>query len=410
MAIPKWLMIEIRLSRASSAALTAVCFMGACGAPRNGEGEEARPFVLVQDREFDLALPAGTLVTQVALGSHGRIAFATRRETGLWLAIEDGEQLRRLGGPGDGPGEFRAVSAVGWVGDTIWASDPYLRRIGYFSDSAGWRHMRTEVPRQTHTLSPGAMPWGILADGDVLWSSTFVSSELAAGPSFSYPLVDQDRRRGSADTILVINADRLGLEVRLDGGTAAINSIQPFAYFDRWALSGDGAWVAYAKQNYLELSRNGSVEVGLINTTTRARMSWPLRLQSPELREDDVRRWVDSFRLTLKEGRSPLAGRVSAENVFDALFVPTHISPIEGVVAGERGDAILLVRSQLHRELLLLSGEAQVARRIEPVPEGRIVALDGERVVIVVENPFGSESFVVARLVRQPKRPYGEGV
>lgn len=53
---------------------------------------------------------------------------------GLQIRVfdEDGEFLHRIGRQGEGPGEFRDVSALGVRGDTLWAYDRQIRRLTLF--------------------------------------------------------------------------------------------------------------------------------------------------------------------------------------------------------------------------------------------------------------------------------------
>lgn len=44
-----------------------------------------------------------------------------------------GKELGTVGGPGEGPGEFRMLSIGGTVGDTFWISDPTVRRTTFFA-------------------------------------------------------------------------------------------------------------------------------------------------------------------------------------------------------------------------------------------------------------------------------------
>jgi len=46
-----------------------------------------------------------------------------------------GKFVRNIGRDGAGPGEFRQIERFGWVGDTLWVSDPVLRRYTLFDRS-----------------------------------------------------------------------------------------------------------------------------------------------------------------------------------------------------------------------------------------------------------------------------------
>lgn len=65
--------------------------------------------------------------------SDGKIVVLDRGPLEIFVLGETGEFLARLGGKGDGPGEFRELWKVHLVGDTIVAFDPRARRITWFA-------------------------------------------------------------------------------------------------------------------------------------------------------------------------------------------------------------------------------------------------------------------------------------
>ena len=50
-------------------------------------------------------------------------------DSGRWLGL--------IGGEGDGPGEFRSPSDMGWFMDTLWVSDPAAGRMSLFNGHSG---------------------------------------------------------------------------------------------------------------------------------------------------------------------------------------------------------------------------------------------------------------------------------
>lgn len=68
-----------------------------------------------------------------------------------------GEALGTVGRKGEGPGEFRRVEAIGWVGDTLWVSDLSLRRVTqYRADGTLLRMVPIPMPlvQATRDASP----------------------------------------------------------------------------------------------------------------------------------------------------------------------------------------------------------------------------------------------------------------
>ena len=91
--------------------------------------------------KLDLALRVPATVAN--LGSVG--TFLHSRDGGLAIVDFDANGIRFFspsgaetgvfGRRGEGPGEFRTLNSIGWVGDTLWVSDYGLRRITFISPS-----------------------------------------------------------------------------------------------------------------------------------------------------------------------------------------------------------------------------------------------------------------------------------
>jgi hypothetical protein len=68
----------------------------------------------------------------VTVDRDGRIYVLEATERQIRVYDEGGRILRRIGGPGEGPGEFAGVPRFGVVGDTVWAWDTRANRITLF--------------------------------------------------------------------------------------------------------------------------------------------------------------------------------------------------------------------------------------------------------------------------------------
>lgn len=69
------------------------------------------------------------LVTAVTSSRDGRIVVVDWRDSRLRVFSTNGQPLTSFGGRGEGPGEFRQVSSVGWLADTLVILDRQMRRI-----------------------------------------------------------------------------------------------------------------------------------------------------------------------------------------------------------------------------------------------------------------------------------------
>ena len=82
------------------------------------------------------------LVTAVALGPDGNVFVADARNLEVRVFGLDGAHRRTFGRDGEGPGEFRSIYSLAWVGDRLLTLDPRLGRIGEFSAEGEWLGQR----------------------------------------------------------------------------------------------------------------------------------------------------------------------------------------------------------------------------------------------------------------------------
>jgi hypothetical protein len=99
----------------------------------------------------------------------------------------DGELLRRIGGPGEGPGEFGFAASIGVTGDTLWALESFARRMVLF-DRLGTllssrRFQGVSVALQGGNMTGWVMPRALRSDGMFTGHMSMISSRRDAEPS-----------------------------------------------------------------------------------------------------------------------------------------------------------------------------------------------------------------------------------
>ncbi|MCG8467099.1 MAG: 6-bladed beta-propeller [Gemmatimonadetes bacterium] len=85
-------------------------------------------------------------VASVVGGSDGQVFVADELAAEVRVFDERGQLVRSFGGDGEGPGEFRRLISLGWLGDTLATLDARAARLGLFDTDGGWLGQRPYLP------------------------------------------------------------------------------------------------------------------------------------------------------------------------------------------------------------------------------------------------------------------------
>jgi hypothetical protein len=145
-------------------------------------------------------------ITTLAVSSSGVLAVYLRQDRVIRLFAPDGKALATAGHKGEGPGEFRRLDAIGWIGDTLWASDPFLRRLTrYTVDGKFLRSI--PAPLKLEWSTAGAAP--VRYDGPMLQAVYPDGSILFQADVFK-PLVSDAPKDVTRDARFAIRANAEG--------------------------------------------------------------------------------------------------------------------------------------------------------------------------------------------------------
>lgn len=70
-----------------------------------------------------------SIVSALAVSRGGTIAVGQNRDGRVLFYGADGKRIGEFGRLGEGPGEFRIMSDIGWRGDSLWITDEMLPRV-----------------------------------------------------------------------------------------------------------------------------------------------------------------------------------------------------------------------------------------------------------------------------------------
>ena len=115
-----------------------------------------------------------TRVGGVAIGDAGETYVAQPLDRRIVRLDANGSLLWQAGGPGEGPGEFSAISAIGMFEDTLFVSDADQQRVSLFSTDGrllATRELAARLDMQSigeRLFLSGGWPVALLADGHAI--------------------------------------------------------------------------------------------------------------------------------------------------------------------------------------------------------------------------------------------------
>jgi hypothetical protein len=149
--------------------LTAGLLFGVSGVPAS-QNQEPRCTLLLQPSDS-----GSGRFGSIAPGPGGRLAWTDGRP-GQFLLRDANGKVRVVGRDGAGPGEFRYIGSMNWVGDTLWVSDFRLPRVQFFNDTGKLIRVSTAILPATWGAAEGArlvgfanqavasdLPWVVLS-------------------------------------------------------------------------------------------------------------------------------------------------------------------------------------------------------------------------------------------------------
>lgn len=192
----------------------------------------------VDDPEY-----AFNTVSDLLIGEDGTIYSLHFNEASVRVWTPNGEPSTRLGREGDGPGEFRRPSALGFFGDTLWVADSRTYAVSYFVDHGFVSKTTPEINlgERGQVVAP-PRPDLPLRDGTFLARSPEFSHSVASGDLTAAPWTIQGP---AGDHLLDLWTKPVSpngtLALEFEGGQ--MFSIQPFADDLLTATGSDGFFV-----------------------------------------------------------------------------------------------------------------------------------------------------------------------
>lgn len=354
-------------------ALSALLIASGCGAGDDStlEHMERRLTLVPELRVGSVDDPetALTYARAIVIDSESRIYSLHPEENRIRIHTATGEPAGFIGGPGDGPGEFRSVAGMGWVADTLWVLDFGTYRFSYF-DRDGTLLRSEAIPIELGSSRTGSppRPEGLLSDGTIYGGSPAWSSEVAAGNITENAVLRLDRRSQPIDTLYVMSMGNTTWAIEDPQSTRGFGSYgsQPFSDTDIIRHSPTSA-------DYLLVRRKAST-VGEEATFSVARISFagdtlfsreypyrPLPVDGALVDSLIGARGKSMETIAQRMPGAPTRARAE-ELARESLYLPPSLPPVSQLLLGRDG-TIWLQRENTGdgtRDWLVLSADGNV--------------------------------------------------
>ncbi len=229
--------------------IAAIVFLAACDSSTTETAEASRWMLgeeLLRIGSLDDSLYALAPVGDLDVGPDGDVYVAQSQAHLVRVFSADGTFVRDWGKEGEGPGEFKRVGRMGFLGDSLWVIDAGNRRINLFRNPQGFIGS-FRLP-QVADLPEGltqefAEP---ARDGGAFMTTAAAFRGELEGTDHAFPILRVDSEGVMIDTLgHRYTAHDLGVLVEESGGQIRSVQIfeQKFSDVTLWAVTPDQGMV-----------------------------------------------------------------------------------------------------------------------------------------------------------------------
>lgn len=128
-------------------------------------------------------------ISTLAVSPSGILAVYLKQDGVIRLFSPAGKAVGSAGHTGEGPGEFRDLGAIGWIGDTLWASDRRLQRLTRYAANGKFlraaqlpARIEQSVPGTAAVRYTGARLQAVYPDGSLMLQVMLFKPPLSDAP------------------------------------------------------------------------------------------------------------------------------------------------------------------------------------------------------------------------------------
>lgn len=388
------------------------------GGPEAEPGEDRRP-VGVQDlagarplgisAEYRIAGPTNpyagvAIAARAVIDDRGHLFLLQPMDLDIKVFDGQGRLVRTIGREGEGPGEFRALSAIGLVGDTLHVSDPVRGTVSFFDldgnfvTSRRWLSTMAPEPVDREIMMTPTTPLVVLFDGTAVMRPNVVGLAQPPGlglqtASVRIPLLRIDAAGQVTDTVAW--EELTGTVVGMMHQGQPVHIRAPFVTGPLTFALPDGSGIVTVN----EIRGDGaSILVTKVESSGETEFRRFLPIEPRPMTDGILRLAAQRVRSRFADEAPPIPDIEAA--LAGAGLVPGTLPAVTALVGGSDG-SIWLRREEIDGASVLwnvLDSEGFVRGSVLLPRTQKVLAARGDLMVAVDEDDIGNMSLVDYRL------------
>jgi hypothetical protein len=354
----------------------------------------------VDDPELGL-----TRVSRVAFGPDSLLYIAQSAEHEIRAYGLDGTLRRRIGREGEGPGEFRSITAMMFVHDTMYVSDSGLRRVSTFDrdgnpiDSFLWAS--TAPAASPPVFYMPSVPQVVLPDGSALLQQNYGYVLTGQPETIPVPWLRIHRDSEAQDTIALMEIDlSVGETLTENGRDFQVGP--PISDRDLWELMDDGTGIIRVERRVAASAEPQSftvVRIGPSGDTIQTRAYDYAPVATPA---GEVDRQIENRLAAYRVGR-PAPSREGLARIYSQPgFIPPYLPTVSSVEAVQDG-RLWLERERAHPDSTTwtaVNPDGELEGEIRLASDAGIFAGLGDLLAVVQLDELDVPYVYVYRIIR----------
>jgi len=301
------------------------------------QDESTPTFRLVADLRIGSEVGSGptlTWVDAIRVDPRGRMFVAQPQQGSVLVFDTFGKRTGRLGHEGEGPGEFRTISQMGWLGDSLWVVDARLGRATLFGPDAA---NPTTFPAGTSYPYPfsRSVAAALLEHGHAVLPVSVSLPALVSGDRRRAPVLLVDRNMAPLDTLATVDLTRSRLVSKTPDGGMLVSSQQPYDDSPLVRTGDRGREIVVVERSVAPSASVDSFRVTALDSDGRQMWSRWLQFTPQRVNPDQADSLIDQL---AQDFASSFTSRADARRAVQAgLFVPPFEPPVTDCVVGHDG-------------------------------------------------------------------------